>query len=71
MPYYFRTPFSIGGPLTPRVKFLMIACVVGFLLQAAIGAKLYYYLGLVPVLFWGKFFVWQLVTYIFLHGGFW
>ncbi len=70
MSHYFRTPFSIGGPLTPRVKFLMGACVVGFLLQAAIGPKLYYYLGLVPVLFWGKFFVWQLVTYIFLHGGF-
>ncbi len=71
MSHYFRTPFSIGGPLTPRVKFLMGACVVGFLLQAAIGPKLYYYLGLVPALFWGKFFVWQLVTYIFLHGGFW
>ncbi|MFB0508135.1 MAG: rhomboid family intramembrane serine protease [Thermodesulfobacteriota bacterium] len=69
MPYYYRTPFSIGGPLTPRVKFLMGACVVGFLLQTAVGPKFYYYLGLVPALFWGKFFVWQLVTYIFLHGG--
>lgn len=69
MSHYFRTPFSIGGPLTPRVKLLMGACVVGFLLQAAIGPKFYYYLGLVPALFWGKFFVWQLVTYIFLHGG--
>jgi len=73
MSYHYRTPFSIGGPLTPRVKFLMIACVVGFLLQMTIGAKLNlnYVLGLVPALFWGKFFVWQLVTYIFLHGGFW
>jgi membrane associated rhomboid family serine protease len=49
----------------------MGACVVGFLLQMAVGAKLYYILGLVPALFWSKFFVWQLVTYIFLHGGFW
>ena len=42
---------------------------VGFLLQNAIGPKFYSYLGLVPAWFWGKFYVWQLVTYIFLHGG--
>ncbi|UCD71070.1 MAG: rhomboid family intramembrane serine protease [Syntrophobacterales bacterium] len=71
MPAYYRTQFSIGGPLTPRVKFLMIACVVGFLLQMTVGAKLNYFLGLVPVLFWGKLFLWQLVTYIFLHGSLW
>ena len=71
MPSYFRTQFSFGGPLTPRVKFLIIACVVGFLLQMTVGARLYYALGLVPALFWSKLFVWQLVTYIFLHGGLW
>ena len=72
MPSYYRTQFSIGGPLTPRVKFLIGACVVGFLLQWVVGARFYYYiLGLVPFLFWHKFFVWQLVTYIFLHGGLW
>jgi membrane associated rhomboid family serine protease len=26
--------------------------------------------GLVPVLVWRKYFIWQLLTYIFLHGGF-
>lgn len=69
MAYSYRPQFSIGGPLTPRVKFLMGACVVGFLLQMAVGARVYYALGLVPALFWHKFFVWQLATYIFLHGG--
>jgi membrane associated rhomboid family serine protease len=50
----------------------MIACVVGFLLQRVVGEwRLNYIFGLVPALFWGKFFVWQLVTYIFLHGNFW
>jgi membrane associated rhomboid family serine protease len=48
----------------------MIACVVGFLLQTVVGDRLYGIFGLVPYLFWHKFFVWQLVTYIFLHGGF-
>jgi membrane associated rhomboid family serine protease len=27
--------------------------------------------GLVPRLVWSKFFLWQLITYMFLHGGFW
>ncbi len=71
---YYRTGFSFGGPLTPRVKFLIGACVVGFLLQmvleeTAAGATLYWVIGLVPALFWQKFFVWQLVTYVFLHGS--
>jgi membrane associated rhomboid family serine protease len=29
------------------------------------------FLGLVPALVWGKGFVWQLVTYLFLHGSLW
>ena len=27
--------------------------------------------GVVPILVWQKFFVWQLVSYMFLHGGLW
>jgi membrane associated rhomboid family serine protease len=74
MAYYHRPQFSIGGPLTPRVKFLIIVCGVGFLLlkvaeNTAYGRLFYGIFGLIPYLFWNKFFVWQLVTYIFLHGG--
>ena len=29
-----------------------------------------FYFGLVPILVWKKYFLWQLFTYIFLHGGF-
>jgi len=52
----------------------MGACVVGFLLQkvvenTAYGGGFYGIFGLIPYLFWHKFFVWQLVTYIFLHWG--
>jgi membrane associated rhomboid family serine protease len=27
--------------------------------------------GLVPILVWSRLFIWQLFTYMFLHGGFW
>ena len=30
-----------------------------------------YYFGLIPALVVTKFYVWQFVTYMFLHGGFW
>jgi membrane associated rhomboid family serine protease len=31
---------------------------------------MYYYFGLIPALVVTKFYVWQFVTYMFLHGGF-
>jgi membrane associated rhomboid family serine protease len=40
-----------------------------FLLQMVVSQWINFYLGLVPVLVWKKFFLWQLFTYIFLHGG--
>jgi membrane associated rhomboid family serine protease len=66
--------FGIGGGWTPAVKALVIACVVGFLLQMfdqfagspSFTAKF----GLVPELVTQRYYLWQLVTYIFLHGGF-
>src|SRR5205823_6729715 len=66
--------FGIGGGWTPAVKTLVIACVVGFLLQIfdrlsgtpSLADKF----GLVPAEVTQKYYLWQLVTYIFLHGGF-
>ncbi|MBU1063569.1 rhomboid family intramembrane serine protease, partial [bacterium] len=29
-----------------------------------------YYFGLVPQFVWGRGFVWQLFTYMFIHGSF-
>jgi len=40
-----------------------------FLLQMLVSSQINIYLGLVPILVWKKFFLWQLVTYLFLHGG--
>src|SRR5215813_391158 len=63
-------PFGIGG-WTPAVKVLIIACVVTFFLQIfdrmAVGPSFTYKFGLTPALVVHNFYLWQLVTYIFLH----
>ena len=61
----------MGPTLTPTVKKLVIACAVVFLIQvlgesrAMVGI-----FGLTPYLVLTKLFVWQIGTYLFLHGGF-
>jgi membrane associated rhomboid family serine protease len=66
--------FGIGGGWTPAVKALIIACGVGFLLQIfdrfAGSPSFESKFGLVPVLVTQNYYLWQLVTYMFLHGGF-
>ena len=68
-PYYQRHISFGSGPLTPGVKYLLFTCVGVFLLQAFAPRQILVFFGLIPVLVWKKYFVWQLVTYIFLHGG--
>jgi membrane associated rhomboid family serine protease len=67
----YRSPsgFSFGIQLSPAVKMIMLWNGILFLLQQIVGATLTYYLGLVPGLV-AKGFLWQPVTYMFLHGGF-
>jgi len=75
MTYYYQRPqISFGGPLTRAVKTIMISCVVVFLYQLISRgitgrSEINLILGLIPVLVWKKFFIWQLFTYAFLHGG--
>jgi membrane associated rhomboid family serine protease len=62
--------YSFGpGPMTPAVKWLIIANVVMFLATLAYG-RIVPYLGLSPELIVERLWVWQLATYLFLHGGF-
>jgi membrane associated rhomboid family serine protease len=49
------------------VKYLLIACVGTFVLQH-IAPEMIGIFGLTPLLVWKKGFLWQIVTYIFLHG---
>ncbi len=74
---YYRYRFSLGGGWTPVIKNLIILMVIVFLLQKIAELSqidfyrypMIYYFSLVPMLVWKKYFLWQLVTYLFLHGG--
>ena len=59
--------------MTPAVKFLLIANTAVFVVQTLLGAvtdyQLTLYFGLVPPLVLHEFYIWQLFTYQFLHGG--
>jgi membrane associated rhomboid family serine protease len=67
---YYQYRFSFGSGLTPVIKKLMIVMGAIFLLQEFVSRLMIIYLGLVPGLVWHNYFVWQLGTYIFLHGDF-
>jgi membrane associated rhomboid family serine protease len=66
---YDRYRFSFGYGLTPVIKKLIILMAALFFLQGVVSSRITLYLGLVPLLVWKKFFLWQLFTYLFLHGG--
>jgi rhomboid family protein len=65
----YRYRFSFGYGLPPVIKKLIILMAAVFLLQMFVDGPFTIYLGLVPILVWKKYFLWQLFTYIFLHGG--
>ncbi len=57
--------------MTPMVKYLVIACAGAFLLQSlGDNRAMIQIFGLTPAAVLSKLFVWQIVTYLFLHGGF-
>jgi len=61
----------MGPKLTPMVKYLVIACVATFLLQwLGAGREMVEIFGLTPYHVLSKLFLWQIGTYLFLHGGF-
>ncbi|MDR3674510.1 MAG: rhomboid family intramembrane serine protease [Acidobacteriota bacterium] len=76
---YRQVAFSFGPPLTPMVKKLVIITSAAFVLTY-IPAQIFgvrfleffdylSWFGLRPDLVVHRLFVWQLVTYLFLHGG--
>ena len=74
---YYRYRFSFGHGLTPAIKNLMIAMGAVFLLQEILqmtSIPLYVnflnYFALDPERVWNQYYIWQLFTYIFLHGDF-
>jgi membrane associated rhomboid family serine protease len=68
-PSPYASSFSFGpGPLSTALKALIGANVVMFVITTFVQS-LISYLGLVPLLVLHQFWVWQLATYMFLHGG--
>ncbi len=78
MPYYYSYPSSpsifFGGPITKTVKALITINAVVWVLQLLTHAAginfLDLYFGLIPWRITHEFLIWQLVTYMFLHDGF-
>jgi membrane associated rhomboid family serine protease len=66
---YQVSSISFGGPLTPVVKRIIIACVSVYVVQLIAGAPITEYFSLTPRLVLEKFYFWQLLTYMFLHGS--
>jgi membrane associated rhomboid family serine protease len=69
MKYQARSIFFGAGSMTPAVKALVIANVAVFLLQTVTNGSITVLFGLVPYLVWRKLYIWQILTYQFLHGG--
>jgi membrane associated rhomboid family serine protease len=75
MPRYRQVAYSFGPPLTPVVKRLIIittaAFVVTYIPQQIFGwSAPYAWFALQPYDVLHRFYIWELVTYLFLHGGF-
>ncbi|MEW6095672.1 MAG: rhomboid family intramembrane serine protease [bacterium] len=64
--HYYHTGF--GYRLTSGIKNLIIINSIIFLLQLFGLNNFIKFLGLTPVLVYHKLMLWQLVTYMFLHG---
>lgn len=65
----YASSFSFGpGPLSITLKALIASNVVMFLITSFVH-EVVPYLGLVPTFVLHRFWVWQVATYMFLHGG--
>lgn len=67
---YYESNF---GRMSPAIKNLLFANIAVFLLQMlapALNDTLIRFFGLVPRLAINHLFIWQFVSYMFLHGGF-
>lgn len=69
MQYQARYMTFGGRGITPAVKFLLIVNTVVFAIQTFADDRITWLFGLVPRLVWQDYYVWQLFTYQFLHGG--
>lgn len=69
--YYYRySPHSAGGLFHGVVKKLVLINVGVYILKLLlVHTAFVYYFALIPQLVIGRGYIWQLVTYMFLHGN--
>ena len=65
-----RTYDPTAGVFPPAIKWLLIANAGAFVLQVLFGSVITFVFGLLPAAVIEKGWVWQPLTYMFLHGGF-
>ncbi len=77
-PHSYQAPIRFGPAMTPVVKALIIACSGVFVLQLLLfgnsptGLSSFWGIfGLAPARVLGNLWIWQPITYMFLHGGVW
>jgi membrane associated rhomboid family serine protease len=73
-PYWNNSYDRGNGMFPPAIKWLLISNAALFILPQVFHLNLDFFhrmFGLVPFMIWDRFFLWQLVTYMFIHGGVW
>jgi len=65
-----RTYDPTAGVFPPAIKWLLIANAGAFVVQMLLGSVIVYVFGLLPQAVIEKGWIWQPLTYMFLHGGF-
>jgi len=70
-PHRSTVSFGPGGPLSLTLQVLIGTNVAFFLAEGLLSSSvpLQYWLGLNPASVVRSFWIWQLVTYMFMHGG--
>jgi membrane associated rhomboid family serine protease len=59
------------GSMPPAIKGLLIANVVGFAVSKLVGPQIFDMFGLIPEQLVFHRWIWQPITYLFLHGNIW
>jgi membrane associated rhomboid family serine protease len=60
---------SIGPPLSPAVKWLLVIITGCFIFQNLAGDRIVWFFGLVPGVALPNGYLWQFASYLFLHVG--
>ncbi|MBI4386092.1 MAG: rhomboid family intramembrane serine protease [Elusimicrobia bacterium] len=66
---YGHSPLSFQS-MSPAIRALLITNIAAFCLSWFVGAQMVDLFGLVPRHFWHNRWVWQCVSYLFIHGSF-